>query len=251
VESRLPTPRRANLNAVIRYGDHKATGLLVYGTPGKHATGLILTNQHAVAAHPHAEIVFADGKQATPLRLVAQSLELDYALVEVALPTDTIARAARLRGSPIRARERVYSLSMTTNPLAIPMSLAVTTVHGRERAIRSWASSGAMRTLQEGVEIGGGREHDMPIVGEAHTVASYAFELPNAPGMSGSGVFSAGTHELVALHWGGNHDPRRWESVAVPSRRILHDLALKLHARAVPEDVRHLLKSLLDEAARP
>jgi hypothetical protein len=244
----LDPASRDNVHAVVRYGFGLASGVLVSGKPGETKTGLVLTSEHVFRTALSPSIEFADGKVGTIKRVLAAEKLLDYALLEVELPADTTARAARMRGKGIIRGEQVYSVSATTNPNALRSPLRTTTAQWEKYA--ELVQRGFIHTLQKGREIGGGVIHRMPIAKQRYKVDSFVFRMPNAPGMSGSPVFSADTHEMVALHWGGNHRPRSWGAAGVPSRRILHDLAVKLSRGELAADVSAKVKSLLDEAAR-
>jgi hypothetical protein len=248
LQGKLDPAERQNARAVIRYGlDGKATGVAVRAVAPRRL--FVLTNWHAFDENPRAAIGFSDGRLGRIARHVARDELLDYALLEVTLPGGKPIAPVKVRGQHIEPGAEVYSISASSNPLFLPLPLRRTTARSERRWVKRAASRGRMRTLQRGWEIGDGNVGDMPVWGASHTVPSYLFALPNAPGMSGTPIFMASTHELTSLHWGGNHDPAAWRSAGVPMMTILRDLAMKLGDSAIPSDLRVPVKSMLDEAA--
>jgi hypothetical protein len=248
LQGKLDPATRRNARAVIRYGlDGKATGVTLRALAPRRV--LVLTNWHAFDEDPRAAIGFSDGRLGRVVRHAARDEILDYALLEVALPGGKPIEPVKVRGQHIEPGADVYSISASSNPLLLPEPLRRTTARADRRWVKRAAASGRMRTLQHGWEIGEGDVIDLPVWGASHTVPSYAFALPNAPGMSGTPIFMASTHELTSLHWGGNHDPSAWRSVGVPMMTIFRDLAIKLTGPTIPSDLRAPVKSVLDEAA--
>ena len=244
----LEPAARRNVNAVVRYGYGLASGVLVAGRPGQTKTGLVLTSEHVFRKSASLAIEFADGKESVIKRVIASSKKLDYALLEVELPPDTAATPASLRGRPVHGGEAIYSVSATTNPKALRSRLKTTTAQWRNYA--GLLDRGFLRTIQRGHETSLGVLTPVAIEGQRHKVISLLFKMPNAPGMSGSPIFSSATHEVIALHWGGNHIPRKWGAAGVPARGILLDLALRARNGRIPADAAAPVIELLQGAAR-
>jgi hypothetical protein len=238
----LDPPARRNLEAVVRYGPAGlGTGVLVKGVAGKDRTGLVLTTQHVLERHGTPPILFRGGQEGLILRTVASNQDLDYALLEVELPLEARARPARLRGTRLKARERVYAISAAANPALLSGPSQASTAIGA--ASRRQGEAVPMATIQNGRENGRGDRYSVRM--PDRRIESYRFDLPNAPGASGSPVFSRRTHDVVALHWGGTEDPRRWISYGVPMRSILRDLARKLSEGVISADLAEPMTSWL------
>ena len=250
LEGRLDPVTRGNAAAVVRYGTWgQATGVLVAGVPGRDATGLLLTNHHVYEGGPHAEMAFADGQRGRLLRLVAAEKTLDYALVEIELPATLAARPVTIGGREATRGEEVYAISASANPFNRRGRMErMVSIHPANRAaVQQALADEAMRTIQRGREAGRGALREVPVPGAAHTVRSSVFALPNAPGASGSPVFSL-DHEMVALHWAGARGRGRWYASGVPASLILADLERKAQSGALAADVTARVQSVVDAA---
>ena len=258
MEAKLTPETRANLRRTLSLNG--GTAFLVSVTGGK---GLVMTNEHVVRGQgAGARITFYEGDRpvasAPTGRVLSQSEKLDYALVEVdlsALPAKLVGTAAKLRDGAVRPGEHTYKVGFPA------LSLLETPAYGNfdwtvnDRKQR-FGSQPKRMVISAGHEIGGGKVklfHDPdPRPGHRAAVPRYSIALDDSslPGNSGSPVFSAVTHEVVALHWAGGtsrvgsdpalHDGDRWDSAnyAVPMSKVLDHLRTQLEGGALPVDVR-------------
>lgn len=235
----LPKPTRANARAMVRIGDDTGTGVMI-----DRAQGLILTNHHVALANPST--VRLDDGAIRPIReVVASNARYDYAVLRIGRTSAAQSGEARMRDGAIRAGEKVYAVSAV--PGIIDRRLTSKGLHERDpdafiaahagriapgpsggrlllRLAREVAAKGfneSFPTIQFGRDINKGM---LRLVDRrAGTIWALRTNLPNAPGASGSPVFSADTHELVALHFaGGSRLP--WTSSEIPLQQILRDL---------------------------
>jgi hypothetical protein len=243
VTRRLSPAARANVRTVVRFGVSRASGFLVAGVPGRDRTGLVLTNQHVAAGTwPGEGIMFHDGTTSQVRRVLVSSAALDYALIEIPLPRLLNARPAQLSYLPIRRGERVYAISGAANPWALSAPVSLTTAP----SVRPLPTSNGLRaafTIQEGVENGRGTASPIRVEATGTMVPSLSFHLPNAPGASGSPVFSSTRNRVVALHWGGNAK-LSWNAWGTPIRTILADLRRRVGTGELPLSVYSSLSPL-------
>ena len=102
-------------------------------------------------------------------------------------------------------------------------------------------------TIQWGREIGKGTLWGVNFGNGP--IWSLKTSLPNAPGASGSPVFSGRTHELIGLHFSGD-DEKTWESSEVSMVRIMDELRARAVDPTVPYLTRARLLSLVDPNQR-
>ena len=219
---RLSPGARAGVHAVVRVGlGGRGTGFLVKGVPGQDATGLVLTNEHVGADAAGETLTFFDGATARVGRVLVASKRLDYALLEIDLPPASTARPARPSDAIVLGGERGYAISASANPFSLSAPARDSLSNARHVA----PSGSGLWTIQLAAERGNGLLTCVPVAGSC--VNSLSFAAPNAPGASGSPIFSARTHEVIALHWGGGGVPGDWRSSAVPTWMILADLSAR------------------------
>lgn len=255
MEQRLTPEARANIKRTISIGG--GTGVLV-SVHGDRA--LVLTNQHVVAGQPSSipvrffsgERVLATTKTAL---ILSMNESLDYALVEIDLhgvDRTLVGTPARLRTTPVLRGEKTYKVGFPG------LSLLATPAYGdfdwtaADRS-KDYAHQPKRMVIAVGHEVGGGEvrvfQDPDPRPGHRAEVPRHSIAIDDSslPGNSGSPIFSAVTHEVVALHWAGgiSHkagDPAlkdRWNSAnyAVPMSLVLADVRDRLARGGIAKDV--------------
>lgn len=265
-EARLAPETRANLKRTLSVAN--GTGFLV----GVHeGMGLVLTNEHVVRGMDWmVPVRFYSGSQALGAahsrRVLSRSEELDYALIEIDLrdiPSRLVGTPAKLRRGPLRKGEQTYKVgfpALARLDQAGPYSGFDHTVFDDKR---EFARQPPRMVIATGHEVGGGEIrlfHDPdPRPGHRAKIPRYSVAIDDSslPGNSGSPIFSAETHEVVAIHWAGGasrkaSDPAlrsgdRWDSAnyAVPISLVLDHLREALASSAVPANARARVRALV------
>ena len=251
---RLTPEVAASLRSVARLGSGlHATGFLVDGTAGVDAHGALITNEHVTVSSQAGEPMrFHDGQEGRVLGTILASRRYDYRVLRVRLPAASSARAAPLRRGAVATGEAVYAFSAGAHPFGIGADRSgVLTMEPLDEAFlaQAEAAHSGLWTLQFGAEQGNGYLHAVPTWDRQ--VFSLSFGLPNAPGTSGSPVFSADRHDVVGVHWGGFATPPHWRSSAVASHDILTDLEARLAAGEVTGADADAIRRVLAGASKP
>ena len=253
---RLKPGTKAALRGVVNI-DY-ASGFVVHDDgAGK---GLVLTNEHVVRKGLPAgyQLFFFDRAIGTVSRVLTTDPELDYALVEVALPAGA-PRAMTLAPDGLRAGRRIYTLAGYAN-LGVPDASGQVTmdslqpVVGGTRAARQAIVDGYYNQFATALGVFGRsvRVQEIPVAGGE--IDGVEANLPNATGMSGSPVLARGSDAVVGLHSSGvPGDTRPWTETSVPLRLILGDLDAKLKAGAFDAAGQASVGALLraNEGTRP
>ena len=255
MKQKLTAKARANVARTVSIGG--GSGVLV-SVRGNRA--LLLTNQHVVEGAVGAlPVRFYSGDRqlvaTRSTRVLSMSESLDYALVEIDLhgvDRALVGEPARLRTTPVKKGEKLYKVGFPG------LSLLATPAYGRfdwtEQDRRNdYARQPTRKVISVGHEIGGGEvrvfQDPDPRPGHRAVVPRHSIAIDDSslPGNSGSPVFSADTHEVVALHWAGgtSHkagDPEladRWSTAnyAVPMSLVLADVRANVAAGRIAKDV--------------
>lgn len=232
--------------AVVRFPH--ATGFVVAADRNQPRRILVITNFHVAGNGPatDAPLEFRDGTTARPLRTVAASPELDYAVVEAELVSgprrDGVEPLELDRGArPLAPGRRIYALGAHTGlgRNELDWTPAGRTIAGG-RSMQDRVAQTIADDVTRGADPTGFRTIALGTVLQRSTtpvqistaggrVLGVESDLPNSPGMSGAPVLHRATHKVVGLHFGGfGPVMERWTESAVPTDLLLRDLAHKL-----------------------
>jgi hypothetical protein len=158
-------------------------------------------------------------------RRIAGSEGLDYALVEVALPPGPTLPTIRLATKDAAPSDRVYSVSAHAD---------LHHIQGQTEDLRALFTF-QQRDLSDAMKIEHEPASGLRTIALGKRVATpsalrdetdHFFNMPNAPGRSGSPVVSQRTHEVVAINNGMRERERL--STATPITLVLSDLKRRL-----------------------
>jgi len=266
-EARLKPETRANLKRTLSLGGGTAFLVSVRGDKG-----LLLTNEHVIRGkEPQIEARCFSGEHAIASaptgRVLGQSRKLDYALVEVdlaGLPQALVGTPAKLRHGPLLVGEQTYKVGFPGLPRLETPEYGDFDWTANDRK-QGFGKQPKRTVIAAGREVGGGKVRLFydpdPRPDHRSKVPRYSVALDDSslPGNSGSPVFSAVTHEVVALHWAGgtsrpSSDPElrsadRWNSAnyAVPISKVLTNLRGRLRRGELPTDVQEDVRALVGE----
>ena len=246
---------RRNERAVAAFP--RATAFVVAADPLRPSRILMLTNHHVAGDGPPGDVTFRDGTVGKAIRTVASNPALDYAVVEVELASSPRAGGVEPlvvdRGvKPMHPGEPIYALGGHTgldtfqNPRG-SIAGGVRTEHDIAQTIaerNAHADVAGFRTIAVG-KVAASSKKPQPIFASGNETMAIEAQLPNAPGMSGSPVFSKFTHQVVGLHFAGYGALRPdWTESSVPMNLILGDLRKQLASNAVRVSARDLVQRL-------
>lgn len=214
--ARLSPGARGNLGAMARYGGGTGTIIFTHVVDGQRR-GLLLTNHHVGGGtkfEAGRHVTLAGGQIGKAVRLLGESPEIDYALIEVELPDGAAIQPPRI-GTGAKKGTTVYSLSAKS---VLHGQVVRGAVHIGDRHLVDFLtplpSKDGSRppkrnaaTIQMGI-VKSDDPNRVSYTSGHLKLGSRPSTLPSAPGGSGSGVYSAADHTLVGVVFGGKPGPR-------------------------------------------
>ena len=228
------------------------TGFFVTA-PNAGGRAILMTNHHVMEnAKAQFAAVKIDGNlMRLQTRVITTSEKLDYALVEVTLPKGAKISTVTLAKKPKGKNEHIYSVGFPSTNL-----LGAENLVGKASA---WTKANTTKPAPEGTSpiLAAGnvlaQSPQVIALGKANTAdveKAYRqkntdyFNLPGAPGGSGSAVFSRSSHNVVGLlHGAHQEDGKVIASAVTPMKLILKDVSRNL--KSLPAADRAQVQRLL------
>ncbi|MEO6953018.1 MAG: trypsin-like peptidase domain-containing protein [Polyangia bacterium] len=250
--SRLSPEAKGNASSLVLYkgGKNVGSGVIIGGyLDARGATrALVLTNHHVVRDN-HDDgtwLGFADGSRAGGSRILTHSAGLDYALLDVEVPSGAQISVARTSRSLPAQGTHTYTIGAATSMVQYPLEGFVAGglrlrkeiadgIASQTDGTRATISSGQVRSAQPYAFRFSDGKRALSIWGDSASAA----------GSSGGPVFDAKTNELTAIHIGGERDAQKSTTRMSPTALILRDLQKKVDRNQLTGDDKLVVESLL------
>lgn len=230
------------------------TGFFVTG-PDAKGRALLMTNHHVVdsAAGQFAALEVKGKSERIQTRVVVSSEQLDYALVEVVLPDKTQVTPVTLAKASKGKKDKIYSVGYPSTELLGAEQLAGSDRHWKKATASEPVSkqtdpltAAADALARSPRVIALGKDNRSQVAASEREKNTQYFDVPGAPGASGSPVFSRASHKVVGLLYGASpgKDGKTMVTAVTPMSLILKDVGGKL--KAMQADDRAQVQRLLD-----
>jgi hypothetical protein len=209
--------------------------------PDANGRAMIMTNHHVMehAVGQFAAVNAGGVSLQAQTRVVLTSKRLDYALLEVALPPQVNITPVTLAKASRRRSEVVYSVGYPSTQLLGEKNFA--------GSARAWKKATASEPVGKGANalmaaagalarspqiIALGKDDRSTVAAAKREKHTDYFDVPGAPGASGSAVFSRSSHNVVGLLYGATprKDGKTMASAVTPMSLILKDVRHRVTA---------------------
>ncbi len=249
---RLSGPARQNRRAMVRISGPRARGggvvVRSWRGDGGELHALVLTANHVLDDNGDklSSIKSHDGTGVTSVELVARSMFLDYAVLQVTFPKDSGVHPVNATTHMPGHGQAIYSLGAATSMTTIPLEEFLPA--GKERDAIARDIDARISDHHPTISTGQITTEGPQVIRVDGKRAAVVFgDQASAPGASGGPVFDSKTHKLVGIIAVGSRRDATYKTGLSPMALIANDLGKQWNRKLIPEGSRAAVGALLEE----